>query len=260
MNRLIGLTLYFLFGYISLFTILSIVDSNPSFDKFAAFFLTMIPSLVMGTGMAFGEASLLGYIRTFPKDFVSGWSSGTGLAGVGGATITLTFKIWKIEPKLIYLYLSPLVAIYFGSFFTTFYIKNKLQEKANPPLIDEDIETAQDYDKQPEAKEERVESANSNEVIGEVPSEVNNTNSTTDVKLNKEMTIENFKLAFSKGKRFIISLSLVYYLEYVILTGFGERVSKFNYVTDERFKDYVSYSFNIIHINSYMSHLVFVIK
>lgn len=202
----------------------------------------------MGTGMAFGEATLLGYIRTYPKDFVSGWSSGTGLAGVGGATITLSFKIWNIKPRFIYLYLSPLVLIYFGSYFTTYYLRNKLQEEANA------LETDNANESISEKEEQKDESTNSNEIIGPVPTSLSNS---SDVKENKEMSIQNFKLAFANGRRFIVNLALVYYFEYVILTGFGERVSKFGIVSDTTFSEYVSSINNTI---SYMNHLVFVIK
>ena len=51
------------------------------------------------------------------------------------------------------------------------------------------------------------------------------------------MTWENFKLAFSKSKRYIINLAVVYCLEYVILSGLSERVTKEKVIKEDFFKD-----------------------
>ena len=56
----------------------------------------MIPSFIMGTGCALGEATILGSLRNYPKSLVNGWSSGTGLAGIFAASLTLFFKIQKL--------------------------------------------------------------------------------------------------------------------------------------------------------------------
>ena len=92
-KRVLGLSIYFCLGYLFLFTILTIIDNTNDFNNNLAFFLTLIPSVMMGTGQAFGEATFLGYIRTFPEDYVAGWSSGTGFAGVVGASLSLIFKL-----------------------------------------------------------------------------------------------------------------------------------------------------------------------
>lgn len=56
----------------------------------------------MGTSSSFGEATILGYLRLFPDGFVVGWSSGTGLAGVAGASITLLTKKLGVNSKYLY--------------------------------------------------------------------------------------------------------------------------------------------------------------
>lgn len=134
LKRVIGLSIYFFCGYISLFTILFCVE-NIELNHTLAFCLTLIPSLIMGTGSAFGEASILGYLRLFPEGYVSGWSSGTGLAGVSGATITLICKYQHVSSKWLYLGVSPVCAIYFGAFF----LSQKLKIKAEGESIIEDI-------------------------------------------------------------------------------------------------------------------------
>jgi battenin len=49
---------------------------------------------------------------------------------------------------------------------------------------------------------------------------------------NEEFSTKNAKIAFAGGKRFIINLFTVYFLEYAILTGFGDRVKQRGYITD----------------------------
>lgn len=228
--RVILLSIYFLVGYLSLFTILKIVDGDENFSKLLAFCLSLIPSLIMGTGQAFGEANILGYLRTFPEGYVSGWSSGTGFAGVVGAGISLLFKIYKIKTMYLYLFVSPVTIIYFSMFYIATIMKGKA-------------------DKENEARISKVQPID--EEANKETKEVVETN-ITDVKENKTMSCANFKEGFMKGKKFIINLALVYYLEYTILTGFGERVSKFKYVKDDRFSDYlyeyfcVCYQFGVL--------------
>ena len=130
-KRALGLSLYFCFGYLFLFTILTIIDSIDNFNQKLAFFLTLIPAVIMGTGQSFGEATFLGYIRTFPEDYVSGWSSGTGFAGVFGASLSLLFKLIDEEFELKYLYLmiSPVTVLYFLAFYITYKIKKNIDDK-----------------------------------------------------------------------------------------------------------------------------------
>ena len=51
----------------------------------APFALALLSILVLGGACSFGESVLLGYLEAFPTSGVSGWSSGTGMAGVGGS-------------------------------------------------------------------------------------------------------------------------------------------------------------------------------
>jgi battenin len=173
------------------------------FNKTEAFFLSLIPSFIMGTGSAFGEATILGYLRNFPKDFVSGWSSGTGLAGVIGALVTLVFHKMDIKPKTMYLVISPVCLIYFFSFFFVERLYSSYLSEMKDQLID-----------------------------SELASGLETPNETLDVSQNKNFSIENAGVAFKKGYRFIINLAAVYYLEYTINSGFGERVASKGYITD----------------------------
>jgi hypothetical protein len=124
-KRIIFLAFYFLLGFISLYLLLNSTDGDDPISKNSAFYLSLIPSFIMGTGAALGEAIVLGYLRNFPDDLVSGWSSGTGLAGVTGALLTLFFKYYKIKTKLLYISMSPVCLIYLIAFLIIERLKQK---------------------------------------------------------------------------------------------------------------------------------------
>ena len=63
----------FLVGYIGL-TISPMVN----------FWLAVVSIVLIGGACSFGESVLLGFMRRYPVQITGGWSSGTGMAGVGG--------------------------------------------------------------------------------------------------------------------------------------------------------------------------------
>ena len=121
-KRILGLSIYFFSGYLFLFIILTIIDSYEEFNQKLAFLLTLIPTIIMGTGQSLGEATFLGYIRTFPEDYVSGWSAGTGLAGIIAAILSLAFKLLEghFDLKNLYIIISPVTILFFFAFTTLF--------------------------------------------------------------------------------------------------------------------------------------------
>ena len=114
-KRILFLSIYFCVGYILLFLILTIIDNVDDFNQKLAFLLTLIPTIIMGTGQSFGEATFLGCLITFPEDYVSGWSAGTGIAGIVAAILSLTFKLLgeNFDLKNLYLIISPITVIFF---------------------------------------------------------------------------------------------------------------------------------------------------
>jgi len=230
-KRVLGLSIYFCFGYVFLFTVLTIVDSSPNFNQKLAFFLSLIPAIIMGTGQSFGEATFLGYIRTFPEDYVSGWSSGTGFAGVFGATLSLIFKLINenFDLKNLYLIISPITILFFVAFYITYNIKNKIDEK---------IRLAEEND-----VEENDENEDDDDLVGKMGKTlpdrysdlINNKDKSTptgasDVSKNKKLSLDNFPYAFHYGKRYMYNLFFVYFVEYTVCSGLCERANVFGRV------------------------------
>ena len=58
-------------------------------------------------------------------------------------------------------------------------------------------------------------------------------NDVTDASKNAKMSIKNFIKAFSYGKRYIINMLIVYFLEYTVCSGFSERANYFKYISSK---------------------------
>jgi len=199
-KRITFLGFYFLAAYLLLFLTLHL-NSNGSIDNTAGFLLTMIPSFIMGTGSALGEATIIGSLRNYPKNLINGWSSGTGLAGIFGAVLSLIFEIEKIETKDLYLFVSPLSIIYLlifilqENYYINFVKKNDDSQQLSGSETDSYKPISNGFN---EAGKNNNDS--NNEDDGHQQS------STAD---NYNLNWHNFKLAFRFSKFFIINLGLV---------------------------------------------------
>jgi battenin len=171
----------------------------------------------------------LGYIRTFPEDYVSGWSCGTGIAGILAAILSLTFKLIgsNFDLKNLYIIISPVAIVFFFTYFITYKIKANIDAK----LLKVE-ETINNIEILPERDSGNT--LNNDVNLPNRPSDLlienTGTNRATDVSLNEELSCKNFILGFKYGKRYILNMFLVYLLEYCVCTGFSERANYFGYV------------------------------
>eukprot|EP01137_Pigoraptor_chileana_P016611 Opistho-2@73630 len=72
---------------------------------------------LVGMACSFGESVVLGYLKLFPPELVNGWSSGTGMAGVGGAGLYLAYNGAGLSDKVSFLLTLPFIALYLIGFF-----------------------------------------------------------------------------------------------------------------------------------------------
>ncbi|XP_052799630.1 battenin-like isoform X2 [Mya arenaria] len=93
-----------------------------------SFWFSLVCIVFVGASAAFGENVALGYLRFFPSKMVNAWSSGTGMAGVLGSFIYITFgcvvgaggdNLGKLRHLTQYAFLltSPAVVVYLFSYF-----------------------------------------------------------------------------------------------------------------------------------------------
>jgi battenin len=205
-KRIIFLSFYFWIAYFSLYLILNSTDDD-EMSKKEAFYLSLIPSFVMGTGSALGEGTMLGYLRNFPKNYVAGWGSGTGLAGVAGALLSLLFKIYDIKTRTLYLVISPICFVYLLSFLLIHKLYKKHIGNQETKIFEEDLLRAS-----------------------------SDSDNTGNVSQNKNLNFKNVGKVLKKGSRFIVNMALVYFLEYVVLSGMCDRVAKKKYISE--FQEY----------------------
>ncbi|KAL4224554.1 hypothetical protein ACF0H5_015256 [Mactra antiquata] len=100
-----------------------------------SFWFSLVCIVFVGASSAFGENVALGYLRLFPSKMVNAWSSGTGMAGVLGSLVYITFGCVvgaggdnqeKLRHLTQYAFLltSPAVALYLFSYFVVIRSKN----------------------------------------------------------------------------------------------------------------------------------------
>jgi len=208
-KRITFLGFYFLAAYLLLFLTLKL-NSEGTIDNTMGFVLTMIPSFIMGTGSALGEATIISSLRNYPKNLINGWSSGTGMAGIFGALLSLIFAIQKIDSQNLYLFASPLSLLYLFIFilqenYYTDHLKNQNTQNYSSDTDSlkhsEDMESGRndDYSKNDEV--------------------AINPKSSTEHNLN--LNWHNFKLAFRYSKFLqIYFLSMKYLINFFILLYF----------------------------------------
>ena len=84
-----------------------------AFSIYVNFGFAIAMIVIVGIASSFGESILLTYQRNFPPEVVGGWSSGTGLAGLGGAALYIVFSaVLNFTNQETFLCLLPTVIIY----------------------------------------------------------------------------------------------------------------------------------------------------
>lgn len=212
---------YIFVAYVSLFLILKLVPRKEGEEKgdydTLGFCLTLIPSFIMGTGYAFGESTILGYLRLFPKELVGGWSSGTGLSGLTGACLNLLVKLTKTDLQYLYIGVSPACYLYLICFYLTDMLYKRY--KVEYGEINVNAISNASIEKPEEEGLTNTDGETENNLLGD------NKASENEAPKNREMSFANLGQAFVAGGRIIINLGLVYLIEFTTLNGIAERVT-----------------------------------
>jgi hypothetical protein len=83
----------------------------------AAFFVSLLSSVLMGISSAFGESINLGFCKGFPSEVVGYYGSGTGFAGIFGTSVILILKAAGLNLGTIFFLVAPTVIPYFLAFY-----------------------------------------------------------------------------------------------------------------------------------------------
>ena len=200
--RVIVLAFYFAIGYISLFFILDNKKINENTNL--AFWFTLIPTAIVGTGESFGEVIILSYIGTFRGHYISGWNIGASLAGVSGSFISLLFKNLNSNLKYLYLMLSPICLLYLFIFI----------------FVDCCGHT------------EKKSFSHKKKYMKSIEKKIQNNNEDENYK-KKVLNCSNFKDGIILAKKFIINLALINFFQYTICYCFCERTNKFKFINSK---------------------------
>ena len=200
--RVIFLALYFAIGYITLFFILDNKKINGNNDL--AFWFTLIPTAIVGTGESFGEVIILSYIGSFRGNYISGWNIGASLAGVSGSFISLLFKNLNSNVKYLYLMLAPISVLYLFIFI----------------FVDCCGHT------------EKKSSSHKKKYMKFHEKKIQNNNEDENYK-KKVLNCANFKDGIILARKYIINLALINFLQYTICYCFCERANKYKFINSK---------------------------
>eukprot|EP00054_Salpingoeca_dolichothecata_P022771 m.150083 g.150083 ORF g.150083 m.150083 type:complete len:445 (-) comp24453_c0_seq2:31-1365(-) len=109
-----------------------------------SFWVALLAIVISGAGSSFGESVALGYIRLYPSTLVNAWSSGTGMAGVGGSALYVAYQAGHLSLPTSFLVTMPWVGIYLFAYFFLLDRKGpeaKLKEiDASPSINPDEVE------------------------------------------------------------------------------------------------------------------------
>ena len=203
--RVLILSTQFCIGYIAFFFILQIIKIRR--NKNMAFWLTMIPTTIVGMGESFGEVTILGFVGTLKGNYISGWNIGAALAGVSGSFLSLLFKKLNTNLKYVYLFLTPISLLYI--FIFIFINACGSKEKK--------IISKKNFHKIHEEKTVKV-------VKIEDDNEISN---------NKILNIKNFIEGFKAAHKYILNLAFLNFFQYTICYCFCERANKNKFINSK---------------------------
>jgi hypothetical protein len=92
-------------------------DKDSGKDESGYFWVAIAATMLVGCGMAMGEATFLGYCRGFPSHVVGYVSSGTGCAGLTGTGTMLVLQSIELKNSTIFLIASPSMLIYLSAIY-----------------------------------------------------------------------------------------------------------------------------------------------
>lgn len=111
-------------------------------DRVAAFYFSLVASVVVGVGCALGESTMLGFLKAFPGDAIGYYSSGTGFAGIFGSLALLALAACGLSHGAVYLVAAPTALPYILVFSWLDRMKQRHPYLAEPALGPESAETS----------------------------------------------------------------------------------------------------------------------
>jgi len=112
-SKLLVVSIVNIISYLTFYVVLVTTDYDDKDSLNRSFYLSLIPCILFGFSSSIGEVSLIGYMKKYPSTWMSGFSGGTGLAGVIGALIKMIFSLTDTKSSLMWLIVSISGVLYY---------------------------------------------------------------------------------------------------------------------------------------------------
>ena len=200
-------------------------------DEDWGFPIALMATLLTGLAQTIGECVNLGFLKAFPSDYIVGFTSGTGFAGIAGAGAWLMCKALRLTNTQVFLVFIPLIAVYFIAFIWIYRQGNTNTQVLQYSMIEGGVLDSVSYNSQVLEKEGERDDKSGEKNIAVTGNEV--------------FSIALFKSVRKSVGFWAINLGLVYFFEYSILIGFADRAT-LKYSNKESFTK--EYAYEIINV------------
>jgi hypothetical protein len=207
----------------------------------------MIGCLFLGLGTSLGGLIVLGFIKCFPPIVFSGFSSGTGFAGLFGATCYLFLKMCNASFEFVLGFIASLYPIYFFAFRSLLKFKFETDSATHRDVLIEDYDINQENvetiinNSKPDLSRERLsvdsKSLFNPKAIAPIQTEDLSDFELNEAKINQLLTYENCIKILSLQKISFFLFFAMYFLEYFSITELADRLSSIYQSSSEDFKN-----------------------
>lgn len=99
------------------------------------FVMSLVATLIIGGFTSVGSTTIVGFLKAFEADSISGFSSGTGLAGISGSSLYLLFSSIGLTFNIIVLMLVPAALLYLMIFKIILDMKANIDRRVKARMI-----------------------------------------------------------------------------------------------------------------------------
>ena len=205
-----------------------------SLSTYVNFYVAVLGVVFVGGSSSFGESVLLGYLKAFAPELSGAWSSGTGMAGVGGSLFYLAlFSGAALSNEIIFMLLLPTAILYWFAFVYVEKTATKSEGLGDDGDNDDDenamysvlATSDQDMSLQNKSLISRDVADSSGEMSVEYQSGTYE-NDITAVDREEESTFRRTVRVLKGCGWLATQLLLVYFFEYVVSVGFAAIANK----------------------------------
>ena len=164
----------------------------------------MVATIFTGLSSSWGEALAIAFMKFYPPEFVGSFSSGTGLAGVGGVAFILGLRAAGLADSFIFIIMLPFAGVYFICWYFLYNRWRKYGSNVEDGALLRD--SLQGPESSPDFRDE-----NKDEVQADTG--------------NVVFSWEQIKFVQKHAWWICLNLGMVYSFEYVIITCFADRAT-----------------------------------